>query len=256
MLQFQYFSDIHTEFIKHTPNKIYDFNIEVKAPYLLLAGDIGNPFTHIYERLLQLLSLKFKHIILVAGNHEYYQTKLTDTTLSGNEWIEYVNQKIRSITKEFPNITFLQNEVYHIPDTNLSIFGGTFWTNVKAGEEDTIPYSISDYRLIPGFTVELSRELHSKACMALDRTLSEYPTREFIVMSHHLPTYDLIHPKYQYTKINSAFATDIPCRTNHRILAWVAGHTHTPIQIEKYYVNPIGYPGENKNSSFNLWFCI
>lgn len=48
--------------------------IQKKCDYLALLGDIGNPFSEAYENFLAELSPKFKKIILIAGNTDYYNS--------------------------------------------------------------------------------------------------------------------------------------------------------------------------------------
>ncbi len=261
MALFQYISDIHTEMYTHVRHKVKNFHIEVKAPYLLLAGDIGNPFTSTYIDFLELVAPKFQQVFVISGNHEYYQLKSLKSLYYPSvqeDWINKVDEQILFLTASFPNVRFLQNDYYHLSDSNLTVFGGTFWTNILENEELDVKYCISDYRFIPNFTVQQSRELHKKSCSALKKALDDNPSRDFVVMSHHLPSYKLIHEKYKNlkTEINSAFASEIELANHPRIKAWVAGHTHTPMQIEKFYVNPIGYINENKDANFNRYFQI
>ena len=42
------------------------------APYLALCGDIGNPATDAYARILNEQAERFEKIFVIAGNHECY----------------------------------------------------------------------------------------------------------------------------------------------------------------------------------------
>lgn len=257
--KFQYFSDVHTEMYKAYPSKIHRFKINPVAPRLILAGDIGHPSTEIYSDFLKMLSPKYEHIYIISGNHEYYQTpKMKKTHDPTKNWMQTVEDDIRNICDALPNVTYLQNEVCHIPDSNISIFGGTFWTDVKDEEKVKVRYSLVDYREIPGFCMSSGIEKHRESCKKLEEVLVDNPTRDFIVVSHHLPSYSLINEKYidMRPAINSAYATEIEIAKHPQIKAWVAGHTHTPVQKGKFYVNPIGYPGENMSSDFNMVFIV
>lgn len=259
-IQIQYFSDVHTEFYTSNPGKIKRLNIRPEAKYLILAGDIGNPSTQTYTDFIALMSTMYEYVILVSGNHEYYAhkhaCKLLDgysDQLKGKEWINAVDARIRHVCSGFKNVLFLQNEVFAIPDTNIVVYGGTAWTNIKASEEQDIIRTVADYKCIPGFTPDICRQLHQAFVEELQRVLKEssYVHKSFVIVSHHLPSYTLIHPKYRQTDINSAFASDIIEANDEIICAWFAGHTHTAITKGKYYVNPIGYPGENIQNDFN-----
>lgn len=249
-MKFQYFSDIHTEEYKSNPKKLQKIlnTINVSAPYLILAGDIGDPYSRIYKDFLKGLSSLFQHIFLIAGNHEYY----------GKQYMISVQTEIRKFTKSLGNITYLENEIFHIPDTNISIFGATFWSDICSQEETDITNYISDYQCIPTFTVQTSRDLHQQSCKVLNQALATYPSHKFIVISHHLPLYSLVDPKYLHKQpsLNSAFASNILSAYNPQIVAWVAGHTHTPLEQGIFYINPLGYRGENVKYNLNKTFEI
>ena len=223
-----------------------------------MAGDIGNPRTQIYELFLRKISKIFKEkkIILIAGNHEYYDLK--SKNCYDGDWIEDTEIHIREIISHFPNIIFLQNEVYCIPNTNLCIYGSTFWTRILEEEEEEIKLTMNDYFKIPDFTIDKCRRLHNKAHETLKNSLKVHSNKSFIVVTHHLPSFKLIDPKYVLKKINSAYATEIDDRLiqNSKILKWFAGHTHTPCEYDKFHVNPIGYPDENYMHDFNKLVCL
>lgn len=65
----QYMSDLHLERID------YQWTIEPAAPILLLVGDIGrlNDFDK-YRAFIMQCCYQFTKILLVGGNHEYYDT--------------------------------------------------------------------------------------------------------------------------------------------------------------------------------------
>ncbi len=249
-MKFQYFSDVHTEQYKANPNKLKRVQEFIKpcAPYLILAGDIGDPFSMIYNKFLTYLSPLFEYIFIIAGNHEYY----------GNHDMNDVQEEIRHIALSLKNIIFLENEVFCVPNSNIMIFGATFWSDISKEEENDINYIIIDYRCIPEFSIQKSIELYHNSCNILNKILQTYPDNKFIVISHHLPSYSLIDPKYLHAKpsLNSAFASKILHAYDKRIIAWIAGHTHKPLEQGKFHVNPIGYKGENLKVDFNKTFEI
>jgi DNA repair exonuclease SbcCD nuclease subunit len=245
MTTFQYFSDVHTEQYKASKRATFETEIIPMSPYLILAGDIGDPSSQAYGEFLSMLSPKYKYIFLISGNHEHY----------GHTFIETHNM-IQQITDPLVNIIYLNNDLYHIPDTDITVFGATFWSSIKPEEEGTVKTFIMDYRRIPGFTPQKSCEFNQESRKILQSTLNAFPDKQFIVISHHLPSHSLVNVKYLSSNMNSAYATDIEEAYNPNIKAWVSGHTHTPIQRGKFYVNPIGYPGENKDKNFNRTFTV
>lgn len=69
-MEIQVYSDLHLEFYK----KYYPL-IEPKAEILLLLGDIGKISSKNYLEFIKDCSTKFKYILIVLGNHEYYHSK-------------------------------------------------------------------------------------------------------------------------------------------------------------------------------------
>lgn len=247
MVLFQYFSDVHTEFYMSYPGKIQRLKITPLAPYLILAGDIGYPSKKIYENFIDILSKKFDKIFLISGNHEYYD--IHNENICGTQWMQHTDDTIQKIASEHKNVIFLQNQSYNLENTNITVFGGTFWSKINPNED--VKEIISDYRCIPNFTPDISSTLHTMTVEKLTNDIVTNPTRDFIVISHHMPLYSLIHTKYRNSGYNSAFASDIEIAMSPRIKAWFYGHTHAPNEFMKFHANPIGYPGENCYTDFN-----
>ena len=233
-MKFQYISDIHLEH----GNRI---KIPKIANNLILAGDIGDPSEDIYSSFLRDISHDFEHIFIICGNHEYYSKK---RSMQKTECV------IREICNQYDNIHFMQNEAFHFPDSDISIFGTTLWTNVKKCQSWIIKSMISDYRCIPNFTIDLNNKLHSESLQKFNEMVHRHPDRNWIVICHHQPQTYLIAEKYKSSVLNAAFASDVEEFEKDHIKAVVYGHTHTASVSGKYFCNPIGYP--NENASINL----
>ena len=252
-MKFQYISDIHLE----RGTKII---INAIADYLILAGDIGDPFTDEYYDFLKDVSGKFKTIFLITGNHEYFSKIFT--------MIDTENQ-IRNITNEFTNIIYLQNNVYNFIDSDISIFGTTLWTPCSTPDmpiESTPEFIfnnldtyennkmfIQDYRTIPEFTIEKRNKLHDIALQAIQKLDK---SRKYIVITHHVPKYDLINIKYKTNPFNSAYVCNVTELDESNILKVVYGHTHLCNISGKYHCNPVGLPGENQQLNTEEFFEV
>lgn len=104
--KFYYASDIHLELRKTIPD-VNEFlglgpgEIDrgaVRSAILLLAGDIGCPFEISYEMFLRQCVNKFAHVIVVAGNHEYYSVGgQTHTIRRVNRELETVCGRVGAI---------------------------------------------------------------------------------------------------------------------------------------------------------------
>jgi predicted MPP superfamily phosphohydrolase len=259
MTSFQYFSDIHLEQFTNSNDpdqcdslkpilNLDDFKIVPLAQYLIIAGDIGNPYDDSYVSFLGNMSTKFKKVFIIPGNHEYYVNINKDK----HDWINKVDTYIKDICEDhFDNVVMLQNESYDIENTNITIFGTTLWSVIDRTKP--IDKIMNDYLKIPKFDYNMSDNLHKKAVSKLNEELNNKPTRDFIVVSHHVPSYSLYH--YNKTAL-SAYATNVTIASSPQIKAWIFGHTHIGCVYDKYYCNPIGHSDVKRNSNINKMFSI
>merc|ERR1711933_437619 len=118
------------------------------APILALLGDIGYPHKDIYWEFIDKVIDRFKYIIIITGNHEYYQNEYYSVH-------KLINDKISNTPKYKNKLHFLNNKVLELPDIlpNIRILGSTMWVNYpKADEDENIAiqyeYKINDFRRI------------------------------------------------------------------------------------------------------------
>lgn len=217
----QIISDIHTEF----GVSIEKFrSLLAEADITVLAGDIVNDATKLRDYLLICKEFS-KYIIYVCGNHEYYKNSRD---------VDY-----ERICQSIPGVVFLQRSRVQVD--NLWFTGCTLWTNI----DDYAKQMMND----PFDALEV-REMHEKNVKWLDQNAQEGD----IIVTHHLPSLQLIHPKYMFSSINSGFASDLDWLIQKvKPNLWIAGHTHTPWDKDvcgtRVIVNPVGYPGENQSFS-------
>jgi 3',5'-cyclic AMP phosphodiesterase CpdA len=248
----QYVSDLHLE---HHDSKnegyiIPSMFLKPAAPYLALCGDIGNPDLAAYEAFLSWCSKSYKMVFLVAGNHEYYnyRSKFKSDIPSRKE-------KIRSLTAKYTNVYFLDCSSYFIADHNLRVLGCTLWADTSSGDEMKIITYMNDTRniflendvnLLPTKMTALHRE--EKEWLRTQIEAAEKRGEDVLVLTHYLPTFQLIHEKYQGHHLNICFASDCEDLLKPPVKAWLCGHSHTGVRIELNGVlctmNPYGYPGE------------
>jgi len=231
-------SDLHLE-------KGNVINVVPKAPYLILAGDIGSPIEDTYLTFLKDVSKKFQRIFLIAGNHEYYNNNIPDT-----------DNLIRKLVKPLKNVIFLQNDVYHFPNCNLSVFGTTLWSKISMEDSYMIQCLIGDYRCINDFNIGECLRLHYDAIKAFKHYRERFQDRKWLCITHHLPSTSLINIKYKNNILNSAYASDVKEFCDDNVLAVVYGHTHIKNVFGKYYCNPIGYPDEGITWDLEACFNI
>lgn len=223
-----------------------------KDKELIMAGDIGYPTTDHYWEFIDSCTQNYNNVFIVAGNHEYYA--------QNNTYAE-INDFIKERRCSYPNLHFLINE--SVKFDNYTIIGSTLWTDIPDDKKPYLKRSMNDYRLImtkPNvpMTVDDSCIFHKEAVEFLKSEIDS-AENDVIIISHHLPTKGLIHPKYTaYETLNCGFYTDLEELMNKKTKTWICGHTHTPMihdvktsdgAICRTLCNPIGYPGENTNMS-------
>jgi predicted phosphodiesterase len=246
MTDFQIISDLHLEFYKKLPDHICN-DYFPKSQTLILAGDIGYPLSLMWRKFIDWCESKFTRIFYVLGNHEFYGVDMSKVT---------ENVKFTFSTK--PKFTLLERGV--ISELGpYKLIGCTLWSEPTP----TAYYSMNDSNLLfeNGKHVLLEKilELHNDDKKWLEETTDE----NTIVITHHIPSFELISPQYrteEYMKINCAYASNCDSIIR-KSKAMIYGHTHAPsdVMIEDKYrcvCNPYGYPKEQhkffKYESFYL----
>lgn len=244
-MKIQILSDIHLEFLSPSQIDRLVGNIERVGDVLVLAGDIGNGMAPHYRKFIDRIATKFEKVFIVAGNHEYY----------GND-IDTTNQKIQSVCYGHKNVSFLcsQWEDYG----GVRWIGTTLWSHV----EETTKCFTNDIRYIQNMPLQKYNQRHQEAVQFLTEALEMSKEKPCIVVTHYLPSMELIHEKYKSKEeepFNQWFASSldhlIESHTQH-VPLWIYGHTHDPSHRKFFETdmvcNPIGYEGENKRPNWNF----
>ena len=100
-MKIQIISDVHLEFYQSFPRIKKNPGVEI----VCLLGDIGYPTERNYRDFLIYLSGLFRVVIVIAGNHEYY-----NVSKKKEEVDNYINDKVVNIE----NIHFLNNSTYNL----------------------------------------------------------------------------------------------------------------------------------------------
>lgn len=239
-------SDIHSEMATLDNVKLLCDNmltplIKEKTD-IILAGDIGNPLSDNYKYIIQHCSDNYNRVFICTGNHEYYHSfNITHT--------EYYIDKL---CIKYNNVYFLNKTRYEFED--FVILGCTLWTRVPHKFKYVVSKCMNDYKYIPDFDVTVQNNLHENHINWLKSEIEQIDTdKNVIVVTHHLPTFELIDDIYKDSDINHAFANTDCNELFQFIDYWICGHTHMykNIVIEDctFIVNPLGYSGENTKFS-------
>lgn len=256
-------SDLHNEF----ESIAADVEAVARADVVVLAGDIHTKNRSI-EWVRAFVGDPAKPVILVAGNHEFYQGHF-DRTL----------EKLRELAHG-TNIHFLENDVFVFGDVRF--LGCSLWTDFKLYDNDIssaicmrdAQQAMTDFRLIratpsyrklyPADTVrrhELSRAW-------LRNTLSEPFDGKTVVVTHHAPSAGSVDAEYDGDSLTPAYASNLEDLMGPEVSLWIHGHMHASFDYivpdgdksnargTRVVCNPRGYSPLHLNPDFNPGLLI
>jgi predicted phosphohydrolase len=240
-------SDIHIEFQSHKPD-LEDIDVYI------IAGDLGQ-FKNEKKWLIELTD-KYPSvdIVVVAGNHSYYQSN-----------IESVNRKLKELSDQHNRMHYLQNDSVVI--NGIRFIASTMWTDFNKSnplDMHDAQNGMNDYKCIrcnngeSRFTPHHAVRLHKEAKEYIFKTLEE-SEEDTIVVTHHKPF--VTNNNY----LSSAFEVELRgdlIESRKPPILWFSGHDHASLSklfdtsngVVHFISNPLGYPGEN--TGYNPYLII
>lgn len=246
-MKIQYASDFHLEFaengsyIKHNP-------LPITGDILILAGDIGYLGDANYSRhpFWDWVADNYQQVIACMGNHEFY--KQSDIAAFENGYCLEIR----------PNVHSYYNGIVHIGDIDIIV--STLWGHIPLKEAYFTESVISDFRRIL-FKGELLTfadfNNECERCSAFIRkAVSESNAKHKVVVTHHVPSFRMQHPKFADSKANGAFTVELEDYIkNSDIEYWIYGHSHYNKDVQigktKCVTNQLGYVFHNEHLTFN-----
>lgn len=236
-------SDVHTD--QHRDrNKGAPFWFEQArrrdVDVFVVAGDLANGPSIIRALRTMADTLAPRPVIYVPGNHDYWGYTR-----------EALNEGFQIIERAVPTLTVLAGDKREVVIDGQRFVGGTLWyENLQAD-----PFI--DYRYI--LDVSPTQAWMHDDHRNLVRYLQEQLTSQDVVITHHMPSYRLIHPRFAGYPTNHFFANHLDSLIEERQpRLWIYGHTHTfgdaVIGRTRCVSNPRGYLGEDTN--FNPTFLV
>ena len=267
VLRVQYCSDLHLEFkvVTGIPKLLKD----VKADVLILAGDIcaiSDPSD--YDKFVTLIthySKKYKYLIHVSGNHEYY---CTVKPVKKEFCMDAIHKQFKALMKTIPNYIYLDcsTTVLNINNNNYMFAGCTLWTKVKPEDQSYVQKSMNDYNTIYAciddniqkFNIEIMQKLHAKHVAFIKRSIkkAEDLKMPMILITHHKPVTDTPKP----SRLTQAYEVDMSKIIKSPVALAIHGHTHEyydkVINGVRYISNAKGYPSQRCNFKEDMYVDI
>jgi hypothetical protein len=263
----QYISDIHLE---KDSSISFSNLLNPSAVDLALCGDIGDPYSPIYEEFLKWCSTRWNRVFLISGNHEYFLDR-PDI----NKTVEKIDEHIKHLCKKVSsNVYFLQKDVVLIDTYKIAIIGATLWSAPDLRIWDRLtsgfigdPGLRGEYNAIfkrdentnmmrPYHPIDIT-SLHMEHKYFISKMLGPFETvipadYRVIVLTHHLPSFSMNPPEFALHPLCSCYASAMDAMIKEPVVAWLCGHSHNPITARfdsgtLVSLNPVGYKNESKS---------
>ena len=246
-MKIQYASDLHIEFSENW-SYLKNNPLKVEGDILVLAGDIGylGDDNYSLHPFWDWASNSYSQVIIALGNHEFYKYYDIATLKDG------FCHKIRE------NVKCYYNAVVSID--NVDIIVSTLWSKIELEDAYYTEHYISDFRriLYNGEVLTFSdfnRE-HKRCLDFIERSVSESKAQKIVVVTHHVPSFQMLSSEFIGSKANGAFTVELaPYIENSRIDYWIYGHSHRNIDkmigTTKCVCNQLGYVFAGEHHSFD-----
>jgi predicted phosphodiesterase len=224
------------------------------ADVVVLAGDIARP------REAASWALRYdKPVLYVLGNHEFYGSSIDGAVAELKQLCEGTQVHV------------LDNDEVVID--GVRFLGSTLWSDFMLfgnGEERAAAVQEA-LRLMRDFSrIRLRRDgealftpadcaaLFERNAAWLDRRLDTPHAGPTVVITHHAPSRQSIHPRFSGSPLNACFVSDADRLVGgRRAHLWIHGHTHDSFDYvldgTRVVCNPRGYAkaGVNENARFD-----
>ncbi|MEP6656271.1 MAG: metallophosphoesterase [Betaproteobacteria bacterium] len=227
---------------------------ENDADVIILAGDIARP-----REAIAWASGFAKPVLYVPGNHEFYGGSIVDTVAELRRACSGTNVRVLAGDQvTMGGVRFLGTTLW----TDFMLFG-TGGKRAAAIRDAT--HSMRDFsRIRTGdaaetlFTPDDSAALFKVQAEWLDNELAEPFAGPTVVITHHAPSRQSIHPRFAESLLNPCFVSDADrLMGRNRARLWIHGHTHDSFDYlcngTRVLCNPRGYVqhGINENPLFD-----
>ena len=247
-MKIQYASDLHLEFADNWRILKQEEPMNVRGDILVLAGDIGylgddNYQTHPFW---DWVTKNYQQVIVALGNHEFYK------------FYNLASMHDGLIGEIRPNIHYYYNAVVHIQDIDIIV--STLWANITLEDAYITEHSVTDFRrILYGENIltfaDFNRE-HKRCFEFIKQSVAASTAKHKIVVTHHVPSFQLMSPEFLGSHINGAFTVELADYiATSGIDYWIYGHSHRNIDktigTTRCICNQFGYAFHNEHLTFD-----
>ena len=247
-MRIQYASDLHLEFADNW-RYLREHPLEVNGNILILAGDIGYLGDQNYQThpFWDWASENYQQVLVAPGNHEFYK------------FYDLASMKDGEVGEIRKNVHYYYNKVLRIDDVDFIL--STLWSHIDEKDALNCEQRVTDFRRIMyGSRVLTHREFNyeHERCLAFIKTsVANSDAKYKIVISHHVPSYQLCASEFAGSSLNGAFTVELEDYIKASgIDYWIYGHSHRNINkvIGKTHCvcNQLGYVFANEHYQFDV----
>lgn len=234
-MKIQIASDLHLEYLEK-PFPRYRIIEPADADVLVIAGDI-----HRTTEAIAAFADWPVPVIYVHGNHEIYFAEYSD---------QIQNMRTASVGSQ---VHYLEKDEYVLQ--GVRFLGCCLWTDYLLESGDPLAAmaeaqaKLKDHEAIRTgnglFTAQDALDIHQDSRAWLEMKLDEAFDGPTVVVTHHGPHPESVHPRFAGSLLNAAFVSDLAPLMGKAAL-WIHGHVHDSFDYEvsgtRIVANPRGYP--------------
>ncbi|KAK2855609.1 hypothetical protein FQN49_005019 [Arthroderma sp. PD_2] len=224
-------SDLHLE----VGQQYASFHITPRAPYLILAGNIGQLADYdAYRDFLSSQCENFEAVYLVLGNHEFFGVTRQEGLRRADMLQEEPQMKGKLVIMNRKRIDF----------DYVTLLGCTLHSRIPPESEELVGQKIDDFRCILNWTVADHNAEHTKDTkwlmdeIKLIKGKGPFTNQRIMVISHHAPlTKWTCKPSEENSPLISASATDLLTGEERLcfclgVQRWIFGHTQYTTELD------------------------
>lgn len=271
-MKFDLMSDLHIDvnkkFFLPEPNE--------GSEILVLAGDLAEfgSLMNTYFKPFHEMAKMYKHVVYIAGNHEFYGANYQATVKHFRETFGRMY--------EGNVIHFLHGDTWEVPDSDVAFVGGTLFTDMNGGDPwtmRTVEQCMADFTYItynadlePAISWQYPQDKlanlsdvmvyggnrickpadyireHKAMLLKFENECDRLADKKIVLVTHHAMSEKSVSPIYERDYLmNGGYRSWLePFFDRHRnVKVHCHGHMHTYFRYEiaetRIYCNPCGY---------------